>query len=568
MLCSTPLCFFCRARKITFLSARGGVLAKLQTRTLIKPTVLTSRYHKLDPTQTKDEGDVNQIVPNILHCTGYTPLVRLCKIQFTARLACELLGKCEFLNPSGSIKDRVALHMVEQAEKERKIKPGDILVAPTSGNFGVSLAMVAAIKGYKCVTVVPDKVSNEKVDLMVALGARVEKTSTLLKFNHPESEFELARRLVRETPRSYLVDQYQGEGGIRAHRDTTAQEIISACDGRVDMLVCGVGSGGTISGVARELKERYPQCVTIGVDPLGSAIAVPPELNVTSNSFYQLEGLGYDFVPHSCDRAVVDKWYKCNDIDSFTMARRLIKEEGLLCGGSSGAAVDIAVKAARDYKLQSGQTVVIILPDTAHNYNSKMLNKAWLAGLDYNKDISQTIATSLLWWWSMRVSCLEARPPLNVTLDLTISEALDVLCTENLEQLPVISPDTQEIAGITSATDILRALTTGRAQLGDQVSKALHNRFYTVSPDACLGHVATLLQTEPYVAVVHQQRRYLGRGNEASRTMIFSLISRLDLLFFITRKCLPQRPCSTDTGNLVVSATSRPGFLPGISKPK
>ncbi|XP_008061231.1 cystathionine beta-synthase [Carlito syrichta] len=298
-----------------------------------------------------------KILPDILKKIGDTPMVRINKIGKKFGLKCELLAKCEFFNAGGSVKDRISLRMVEDAERAGTLKPGDTIIEPTSGNTGIGLALAAAVKGYRCPV---------QVDVLRALGAEIVRTPTNARFDSPESHVGVAWRLKNEIPNSHILDQYRNASNPLAHYDTTAEEILQQCDGKLDMLVASAGTGGTITGIARKLKEKCPGCRIIGVDPEGSILAEPEELNQTELTAYEVEGIGYDFIPTVLDRTVVDKWFKSNDEEAFAFARMLISQEGLLCGGSAGSAVSVAVKAAQE--LQEGQRCVVILPDSVRNY--------------------------------------------------------------------------------------------------------------------------------------------------------------------------------------------------------
>lgn len=318
-----------------------------------------------------------KILPNILHAIGNTPLVRLNNIPKKEGLQCELLAKCEFLNPGGSVKDRIGWRMVEDAEAKGIIKPGDTIIEPSSGNTGIGLAMAAAVKSYRCIVVMPLKMSDEKVNTLRALGAEIVRTPTEAAFDAPEGLMAVAHRMASEIPNAIVLDQYRNPNNPLAHYETTAEEILRDTDGKLDMLVLGVGTGGTIAGIARKIKEKVPSCTIIGVDPFGSSLALPEELNKTDVTTYQVEGIGYDFVPTVLDRSVVDKWVKSNDAESFPMSRRLIKDEGLLCGGSSGSAMHHAIEAARS--LGPTQRCVVILADGLRNYMTKFVSDEWMA---------------------------------------------------------------------------------------------------------------------------------------------------------------------------------------------
>ena len=306
----------------------------------------------------------------ILESIGRTPLVKLQKV--TAHLDCDVYAKCEFMNPGGSVKDRIALAMIKRAEQDGVIKPGDTLIEPTSGNTGLGLALVGAVKGYHVIVVMPNKMSNEKQVVLEALGAEIIRTPTEVAFDHPESHISVAKRLQSELPRAHILDQYSNAMNPRAHYETTAYEILEELK-HIDMVVAGAGTGGTITGVGHKLKETNPSCEVIGVDPVGSILAGGTLKDVSP---YYVEGIGYDFIPNVLNRNIVDKWVKTTDTDSFLLARRLIKEEGLLCGGSSGSALFGVLQEAK--RLKKDQTCVCLLADGVRNYLTRFLNSKWL----------------------------------------------------------------------------------------------------------------------------------------------------------------------------------------------
>ncbi len=310
------------------------------------------------------------ILPNILAAIGNTPLVRLNSIG--KEFDVEILAKCEFLNPGGSVKDRIGWFMVEQAEREGRIKPGDTLIEPTSGNTGIGLAMAAAIRGYRLIITMPEKMSAEKQLMMEALGAEIVRTPTEAAHDSPESNFGVAEKLRKEIPNSHILDQFGNPDNPRAHYETTARELIEQTDGRIDYFVASVGTGGTLAGVARRFKEEIPTCQIVGVDPEGSIIG-----GGEPGGPYLVEGIGYDFIPDVLDQSLVDRYIKTNDKTSFELALRLIREEGMLVGGSSGSAMQGVLEIAKECK--GGERIVVILPDNVRNYMSKFLSPAWRA---------------------------------------------------------------------------------------------------------------------------------------------------------------------------------------------
>ncbi|EKD76933.1 MAG: Cysteine synthase [uncultured bacterium] len=305
----------------------------------------------------------------ILQVIGKTPMVKLNRVA--KELSCEMYAKCEFLNPGGSVKDRIGAAMIESAEKSGRIKPGDTLIEPTSGNTGIGIALAGAVKGYKIIITMPEKMSHEKQVVLEALGAKIYRTPTEAAWDSPESHISLAKKLNSEIPNSHILDQYANSENPNIHYATTAQEIWDDMDGKIDMAVMTAGTGGTITGVAKKLKKFNPAIKIIGVDPYGSILGGGTEIKS-----YLVEGIGYDFIPDVLDNSLIDKYIKITDKDSFQMARRLIREEGLLCGGSSGSAVWAALQAAKE--LKTGQKCVVILPDSIRNYLTKFADDQWM----------------------------------------------------------------------------------------------------------------------------------------------------------------------------------------------
>lgn len=309
------------------------------------------------------------IYDSILETIGGTPVVKLNKIGND--LPCDLFVKCEYFNPGGSVKDRIGWRMVEDAEKSGRIKPGDTLIEPTSGNTGQGMALASAVKGYRCIITMPEKMSKEKQISLEALGAEIVRTPTEAAWDDPESHIGVAKKLNAEIPNSHILDQYANPSNPDAHYDGTAQEILDDFGTDLHMVVMGVGTGGTITGVAKRLKEEIPGMKIIGADPVGSILGGGTEV-----SSYLVEGIGYDFFPDVLDNSLIDQYIKTEDEESFLMARRLIKEEGLLCGGSSGTAMIAALKTAT--QLKQGQNCLVLLPDGIRNYMTKFPNDDWM----------------------------------------------------------------------------------------------------------------------------------------------------------------------------------------------
>ncbi|KAI6189928.1 Cystathionine beta-synthase [Aphelenchoides bicaudatus] len=336
----------------------------------------TERYQSLpEPWPVKlFKPERPMLINTVDEAIGWTPLVRLNRLTKSANIDAEVLVKCEFLNAGGSVKDRIAKKMVEIAEQTGDLIPGkSVIIEPTSGNTGIGLAMMCAIRGYRCIIVMPKKMSHEKEYTLRALGAEIVRTENHHHHSDADSHIGVALRLQREIPNAIILDQYRNVGNPLAHYQETAEEILYACDNQLDAIVIGAGTGGTVTGIAKKIKERVPTCKVYGVDPEGSLLADPSQKETHG---YEVEGTGYDFVPAVLDRSLVDEWIKTNDKNSFETARRLIREEGLLCGGSSGANVWAALEVGK--KLGKGKRVVTLLPDSIRNYMTKFVDPEWL----------------------------------------------------------------------------------------------------------------------------------------------------------------------------------------------
>jgi cystathionine beta-synthase len=309
-----------------------------------------------------------EIFDDVIAAVGNTPLVRLARIH----PAGNLVAKLEYMNPGGSVKERIAVSMIDAAEESGLLGPGGTIIEPTSGNTGVGLAMVGAVRGYRVICTVPDKVSQEKRDLLAAYGVEVIVTPTDLRPEDPDSYYGVARRLAAEIEGAYHPDQYTNPANPQAHYETTGPEIWHQTSGQVDVLVVGVGTGGTITGAGRFLKEMKPSIQVVGADPEGSIYTADDEAEVHQ---YAVEGVGEDFYPETVDLGLIDRWVKVTDAESFAMTRRLAREEGILVGGSCGMAAHAAVQVADD---DHESLVVVILPDSGRGYLSKVFNDRWL----------------------------------------------------------------------------------------------------------------------------------------------------------------------------------------------
>jgi cystathionine beta-synthase len=310
-----------------------------------------------------------EIHPDVLAAIGETPLIRLSRIHPPGNL----VAKLEHMNPGGSVKERIAVAMIDDAERQGLLRPGGTIIEPTSGNTGVGLALIGAVRGYRVICTVPDKVSKEKQDLLRAYGVEVVVTPTDLLPEHADSYYGVARRLTEEIEGAFHPDQYSNPANPRAHYETTGPEIWQQTEGSVDVLVVGVGTGGTISGAGRYLKEQKPSVRVVGVDPEGSIFTADSEAEVHQ---YSVEGVGEDFYPETVELDLIDRWIKVNDHDSFNMTRKLAREEGILVGGSCGMAAHGALQVAVE---DHDAMVVVILPDSGRGYLSKIFNDDWMA---------------------------------------------------------------------------------------------------------------------------------------------------------------------------------------------
>lgn len=404
---------------------------------------------------------------DVLQHIGNTPLVRLNKIPQSLGIKPRILAKCEYFNAGGSVKDRIAKRMVEEAEKEGIIKPGFTLIEPTSGNTGIGLALLGAVKGYRTIITLPEKMSNEKVAVLKALGAEIVRTPTEAASDSPESHIGVAKKLNREIKDSVILDQYGNINNPLAHYYTTGYEIYKQTDGKVTALVAGTGTGGTISGIAKYLKEQDSKITIVGADPKGSILAVPESLNDTSVTQYQVEGIGYDFVPDSMKRDLVDQWYKTEDKESFYYARRLIREEGMLVGGSSGSALAAAVRYAQDHpELTEDDTIVIVLPDSIRSYLTKFADDDWMKLNGFLDDTEEKDEFD-----NKTIKSLNLKPVVSVNLNEKVSQVIKILQSNGFDQLPVLdSSSNKKLLGLITLSNLLKHLSKKTVSLDDEIS--------------------------------------------------------------------------------------------------
>merc|ERR1712151_1337194 len=333
-----------------------------------------------------------EICDSALDLIGFTPMVRMSRLSKHLDIECELIAKVEFFNAGGSVKDRIGKRMIEEAEKLGHIKPGDILIEPTSGNTGIGLSLTAALKGYRQIICLPQKMSGEKVNTMKALGAEILRTPTEAAWDAEDSHIFLSARLAKDLG-GHVLDQYKNPGNPLAHYEDTAEEIIEQTDGKLDYMVMSAGTGGTVTGTALKLKEKIPGIKIVAVDPYGSILAKPDSMNDGSArtghkklQAYHVEGIGYDFIPTVLDQDVVDYWVKTDDDESFAMARNVVRHEGLMIGGSCGATMAGAYKFIKQQNIGAGKRVGVLFADSSRNYMSKFMADEWLRENGFNVD--------------------------------------------------------------------------------------------------------------------------------------------------------------------------------------
>ena len=434
-----------------------------------------------------------QILDSILDATGMTPMVKLARIG--KGLPAELLGKCEFMNPGGSVKDRIGVKMLLDAEREGRIKPGDTLIEPTSGNTGIGIAMAAAVRGYRVIITLPEKMSQEKQVVLEALGAEIIRTPTEAAWDSPESHIGVARRLKEIIPNSHILDQYSNASNPLAHEEGTGREILDQCQGKVDAVVMTAGTGGTITGIAKVVKREVPTCKIIGVDPEGSILAGPSEIKS-----YKVEGIGYDFIPDVLDRRLVDRWIKSNDRESFLVARQLIRQEGLLVGGSSGAAVWAAMQVCKD--LGPGKRVVVVLPDSIRNYLSKFVDDRWMRQQGFVKGDWEVGTVADV------VRALGRREVISLDLNDKLGRATELFKENGISQMPVL--DSGKLAGILTKSDLLHHLVAGRVSKDTVVAEIMERKVSTVGLNASSSELPRIFERGEVALVVDDQRAVIG----------------------------------------------------------
>lgn len=455
---------------------------------------------------------------NILSTLGNTPMVRLNSV--TRGIEAQLVAKVEFFNPGGSVKDRIGIQIIEDAEREGLLKPGGTIVEATSGNTGIGLAIAAALRGYKCVFVLADKQSPEKIQMLRAFGARVIVTPTDVEPSDPRSYYSVAQRVVDETPNAILANQYHNPSNPKAHELTTGPELWEQTEGKIDAFVAGVGTGGTISGVGRYLKSQNPNVQIVGVDPIGSILYKHFKTGQTDGAHsYKIEGIGEDFVPGAYDHTVLDEMVQVTDKESFLMTRRLVREEGMLCGISCGSAVAGALKYIKQQRWGADKLVVVLLPDSGTRYLGKVFNDEWMR---------ENGMLDPVWVGASVETLLDSQNQQLVMATCTesINSVVEKLRHYNISQLPVVNQG-QELLGIVREVELLNYMLTHAAHDNFDISledaAVISEQPFTVALNTPLEVLLGMFSSNEVAIVLDEEKSVRG------------IITKIDLIGFLSK---------------------------------
>ena len=458
----------------------------------------------------------NKILNSILETIGHTPLIRLNSV--TRGIQADLLAKVEYFNPGGSVKDRIAMGIIEEAEQSGRLQPGGTIVESTSGNTGVGLAIVAALKGYKTIFVMPDKMSQEKVQLLRAYGAKVVITPTAVEADDPRSYYSVAKKLVEETPNCILANQYHNPENPKSHVKTTGPEIWEQTEGQIDVFVAGLGTGGTISGVGRYLKEQNPNIQIVGIDPIGSILydLHQGKKDVVAES-YKIEGIGEDILPSTLDLSVIDEIVKVTDKESFLMTRRLVREEGIFCGGSCGSAVAGALHYIRRHQLRPDKTVVVVLPDSGSRYLSKIFSDDWMREnrfLESSMDEAQALHV---------LQAKAMQEVYTVSPNDKMQSVIELMKKLDISQLPVA--ENGKLVGMVSEVELLNHMlfSTHQHSPDETIADMISTNVTTVEIDTPMEALMSIFATARVVVVLENEQ-------------VAGVITKIDLLDFLAKK--------------------------------
>jgi cystathionine beta-synthase len=456
--------------------------------------------------------------PTVLDLVGATPIVRLDRLSPPG--GARILAKLEYLNPGGSVKDRIGLAMIEAAERDGKLKPGGTIVEPTSGNTGVGLAIAAARKGYRCIFVMPDKMSQEKISMLRAYGAEVVITPTAVDHDSPESYYSVSSRLAEEIPGGFKPDQYSNLANPQAHYDVTAPEIFEQTGGELDAIAISVGTGGTISGVGRWFHEHRPGVEIVGVDPEGSIYTAEGEAQLHP---YLVEGIGKDTWPDTIDLEVVDRWIRVSDRDSFLTARRLAREEGILAGGSAGSTIWAAAKVADE--LGAGKSVLAVVPDSGRSYMSKFYDDNWMLEHGFVERQAPLPAVGEV----LRAKHGGEVPELvTISAHAKVGEGIDTMQRYGISQLPVVRDGACEsladVIGSLQDRALLERVFGNPDAVHEEVAAAMQPPLAAVETSATLDDVFATLTGGGNAVVVARDGRPIG------------VLTRSDLLEFLAHR--------------------------------
>ena len=457
---------------------------------------------------------MKRVFNNVVEAIGDTPVVRLNSL--TKGLECEVYVKLEYCNPGGSVKDRIALEMVVDAEKSGRLKPGGTIVEATSGNTGQGLAMVAAIRGYKCIFVMPDKMSDEKVRNLRAYGARVVITPTAVAPEDPRSYYSVSKRLAQETPNAILANQYHNPANPAAHYKNTGPEIWDQMGAELDYFCLGLGTGGTVTGTGKYLQEKKPAIQIVGVDPEGSVYyeffnkGTVPSLFKT----YKIEGVGEDFMPSTIDFKYVNHVVQVGDKEAFTITRRMAQEEGILCGGSAGMAVAGALKFAREKNLPKGKRMLVILPDSGAKYLSKIFNDDWMREYGFLEapvlgNVQEIISGKTP---GMLITAQSSDP---------VRKLIQVMKEKGISQVPVM--DGEKLAGLITEVALLNFMLEAEHNIDKPIGPIVERDVPTVPSDAPIGKLKEIFQ-KGKVAVVVDNGKVTG------------IVTKIDMIDFLATK--------------------------------